>query len=70
MPNDLPPEIARKIPKGAPEQSAAAPAANLPSKLPGKYRRIPPRYYQLGTSELAFTVKGGEQQQNLELTDR
>jgi hypothetical protein len=70
VPKDLPPDVAKNIPKGAPEPAPSPSGANPPNKLPGKYRRIPPKYYQLETSELAFTVKGGEQEQNLELTDR
>jgi hypothetical protein len=70
LPPGLPPDLLKNIPKNTPEQSPPASRDNAPSKLPGKYRRIPNKYYQVETSGLSFTVKGGAQEENLELKDR
>jgi hypothetical protein len=53
--------------KPAQGQPAYAPAA--PSNPPGRYVRIPDKYRYLDYSGLQFTVGGGDQEQDFELTD-
>jgi hypothetical protein len=73
MPPGLPGGVAQKIAEAQKANAAAAKAAaatnpNAPQKIPGKYVEIPKRYYDISTSGLKFTVKGGDQQQDIELT--
>jgi hypothetical protein len=67
MPAGIPlsPEVAAKF-KAAPPPKAAEGEGGRPS---GKYVTIPPRYYDLSTSEIRFTVQGGPQTKNIELME-
>jgi hypothetical protein len=70
LPAGLPlsPEAAAKagVPKGPAPRAAEGEGGGRRS---GKYVAIPPKYYDLATSGLKFKVQGGDQAQNLELTD-
>jgi hypothetical protein len=68
LPPDISPE-AKKALRGAKlDPAEAGPGENTPTKLPGKYVRIPNRYYEMETSGLQFTVQGGEQKHDIPLT--
>jgi hypothetical protein len=62
----LPPGI--KLPPGfkAPTGPAAAPES-APEKASGRYVALPDKYYDADKSGLKVTVKGGAQDQNIEL---
>ena len=54
----------------APTPDPAVESDDLPARKPsGRYTPIPEKYYMLETTDLKFTVKGGEQTQDLGLTD-
>jgi hypothetical protein len=65
----LPPEL-RKNPGGAGlGQAPTGPAEAGPPNPPGRYVPIPDKYYDIERSGLTFTVSGGDQEHNFELTD-
>jgi hypothetical protein len=57
LPN-LPPELKSKIGSGPPRSAPTTP------KSPGRYVKIPERYYLTESEELDFTVDGNTQQQH------
>lgn len=70
----LPAEVRNALGKakgeGAPPASksgADTASAAPPPKPRGKYVRIPHKYYDIGTSELKFTIQSGNQKQDIEL---
>jgi hypothetical protein len=64
----LPPGVRLPAPpRGAAQAPAPPPPEVAPSRIPGSYVPIPARFYEVETSGLAFTVKPGEQVQDLEL---
>jgi hypothetical protein len=65
-PPPLAPEAAKLLGKPA-GKAAPKPAAPAAEKGPGKYVKIPDKYYDIETSGLDFTVTGGEQPHNIEL---
>jgi hypothetical protein len=75
-----PPRVATPIPKGIPASVLAkmgrtnAPPPPPPPAETGvrstRYVKIPERYYQADTADLKFTVLGGEQQHDIELTSK
>ncbi len=68
LPEGLSPEIKQKL-KGDTKagNASSGPPPNAPDKLPGKYVPIPEKYYTVEQSGLQFTVRGGEQKQDIEL---
>lgn len=73
LPPNIPlsPEVRAKLgaaAKGAPAGGGEENRAGGTPR-PGKYAPIPAKYYEASTSDLKFTVKGGSQTQNFELTD-
>jgi hypothetical protein len=71
----LPPEVRAKLGSGkaapAPAPDPAVESDDLPARRPsGRYVLIPEKYYMLETTDLKFTVKGGDQSQDLEMKDR
>jgi len=67
------PDIRAKLGKAAlpaPPPDKPVESADLPPPQPsGRYVPIPVKYYAVETSGLKFTVKGGDQTQDFELTD-
>jgi hypothetical protein len=63
LPPDLPiaPEARQQLGDGA----AAAKGSD---KDAGRFRPIPPKYYQAETSQLGFAVKGGDMKHDIELS--
>jgi hypothetical protein len=63
------------LPNLSPEAKGKIGAPRMPREgetrpgRPGKYVRIPDKYYEAETSSLKFTVEGGSQTKNFELTD-
>ncbi len=69
---DLPlsPDLRKNLTGGKkPAQGRSESAEADPTKPPGRYVEIPYRYYQMETSNLQFTVSGGDQPHDFELTD-
>ena len=70
----LTPEARAKLGKGkaaapAPPPDKPVESADAASEPSGRYVRIPEKYYMAETTDLKFTVKGGDQTQDFELTD-
>jgi hypothetical protein len=73
-----PPMVGGVVPPGISPEAAKALGPARPAKPPpvgegggrraGRYVPIPERYYMVESSDLKFTVKRGEQKQDLELT--
>jgi hypothetical protein len=68
VPPKLDPETRKLLGNPKSDKTTPAPSGAGPEKLPGKYVQIPGKYYAVETSGLDFTVTGGEQQHDLELT--
>jgi hypothetical protein len=75
LPPGLPlsPEMRAKLGSGKaapPPPAEGAPASGEDVRRPsGRYLPIPTKYYDAETSGLKFTIKGGEQTLDIELTD-
>jgi hypothetical protein len=69
LPEGLSPEVRKQL-RGAAPPSQAPPekSPNAPEKMPGKYVPIPDKYYTIEKSGLKFTVRSGDQKQDIELT--
>ncbi|HKB00589.1 MAG TPA: hypothetical protein VKD90_00155, partial [Gemmataceae bacterium] len=65
----LSPEIRAKLGGGAPAKGGGRPKPKEAPAEAGKYVPIPEKYYLAETSGLKFTVKGGEQTEDFNLTD-
>ena len=68
LPAELSPEIRQKLSSGPKPDNPPPKSPNARETLPGRYVKIPDKYYSIETSGLEFTVRGGEQKQNIELT--
>jgi hypothetical protein len=70
LPRDLPfsSDVRKTIDGGKPDPAQPKSEETVPKKSPGKYVPIPDRYHLMETSGLQFTVAGGDQKQNFELT--
>ncbi len=68
---DLPltPQLRKTLRSARPAQGPPASAAAAPSPPPGRYVPLPYKYLDPEKSGLQFTVSGGEQEQDFELTD-
>jgi hypothetical protein len=68
VPSDLPPEVKKLLTGGKRDQSPSKSSENAAAKTTGRYVEIPHKYYDTETSGLAFTVQGGDQKHDIELT--
>jgi len=68
LPAGLPPEVRKALGGAKAEKPRPTAPENVPERPSGRYVKIPERYYQSETSELRFTVKGGDQKHDIELT--
>ena len=76
LPAGIPLSRGGAVPRLDPERRPA-PARRKEWRIPGRmlrrpsgrYMPIPPKYYEAETSGLKFTVKGGDQPFDIELTD-
>jgi hypothetical protein len=64
----LSPEALKALGNPTPGKAAPAAGGGGPDKPSGKYVKLPSRYYDVDTSGLDFTVAGGGQQHDIELT--
>ncbi len=64
----LKPEVREKLGGGAnPEKAPPAPGEDAADKLPGRYVKIPDKYYDTEKSGLQFKVEPGGQRHDIEL---
>jgi hypothetical protein len=68
LPPGLSPEVRKALGAGKPNRSRPNPPDDAPEKPSGRYVKIPDRYYEIETSGLQFTVEGGDQKRDIELT--
>jgi hypothetical protein len=71
LPADLPlsPELREKLGGATGDHPSAQSGANHPRKSAGQFVPLPKRYYMAEYSGLKFTVKGGNQNHNIVLTN-
>ena len=68
LPSGLPADVKKFLGSNKPGQPRPKSRETAPGKSSGRYVEIPSRYYSAEKSHLGFTVQGGEQRHDIELT--